>query len=219
MTPGLLKCTQKQRNLYKLTLAKQNNEIAQTTYRTYRNTLTRILRKAKETYYQTKCTEFKRNTKKLWQIINRISNKTTNKSTLIEYLKVDQMEIHNAKEISNEFAKYFSTVGKTYANKIEESATKIHTYISNIPDNPTTIYLKPTTSSEITTLIHNLPNKTSKGHDDISNVMLKSLHSSLVYPLTIIFNRSIDEGCFPDLMKFADVVPLYKSKEHFLTNN
>ena len=49
--------------------------------------------------------------------------------------------------------------------------------------------------------------------------MLKSLHSSLVYPLTIISNRSIDEGCFPDLMKLADVVPLYKSKEHFLTNN
>ena len=82
-----------------------------------------------------------------------------------------------------------------------------------------TIYLNPTNSSEITTLIHNLPNKTSKGHDDISNVMLKSLHLSLVLPLTIIFNKSINEGCFPVLMKFADVVPLYKSKEHYLTTN
>ena len=219
MTPGLLKCTQKQKNLYKIVLVKQNNETAQTTYRTYRNNLTKILRKAKEIYYQTKCTEFKKNTKKLWQMINRISNKSSNKAALIEYLKVDQIEMHNAKEISNEFAKYFSTVGKAYANKIEESATSIHTYISNMPCNPATIYLNPTNNSEITTLIHSLPNKKSKGHDDISNVMLKSLHLSLVSPLTIIFNKSINEGCFPDLMKFADVVPLYKSKEHYLTSN
>ena len=219
MTPGLFKCTQKQKKLYKIALVKQNNETAQTTYRTYRNSLTKILRKAKETYYQTKCTEFKKNTKKLWQMINRICNKSTNKAALIEYLKVDQIEVHNAKEIDNEFAKYFSTVGKAYANKIEESTTSIHTYINNIPDNQPTIYLSPTNNSEITTLIHRLPNKTSKGHDDISNVMLKSLHLSLVPPLTIIFNKSINEGCFPDLMKYADVVPLYKSKEHYLTSN
>ena len=64
MTPGLFKCTQKQKKLFKIALVKQNNETAQTTYRTYRNNLTKILRKAKETYYQTKCTEFKKKTPK-----------------------------------------------------------------------------------------------------------------------------------------------------------
>ena len=106
MTPGLLKCIQKQRNLYKTTLVKQCSK-----YKNYRNSLTRILRKARETYYQTKCTEFKRNTKKLLQMINRITNRTSNKATLIEYLKVDTIELHNAKEIATEFAKYFSTIG------------------------------------------------------------------------------------------------------------
>ena len=219
MTPGLLKCIQKQRNLYKTTLVKQNNEIAHSKYKNYRNSLTRILRKAKETYYQSKCTEFKRNTKKLRQMINRITNKTSNKSTVIEYLKVDTIELHNAKEIATEFAKYFSTIGKKYANKIDPSVTIIHTYINNIPNNPATIYLNPTSISELTTLIHNLPNKTSKGYDHISNVMLKTLHHSIVGPLTLIFNKSLTEGCFPDLMKYADVVPLYKAKEHYLTNN
>ena len=219
MTPGLLKCTQKQKKLYKATLLSQNNEKVHNIYKTYRNNLTKILRKAKELHYQIKCIEFKNNTKKLWQMINRICNKASNKVALIEYLKVGQIEVHNAKEISNEFAKYFSTVGKTYATKIGESTTNINSYIKNIPKNPTTIYLDPTDNSEIITLIHRLPKKTSKGHDDISNVMLKSLHLSLVSPLTIIFNRSINEGSFPDLMKYADVVPLYKSKEHYLTDN
>ena len=219
MTPGLMKCTQKQGKLYKATLVHKIDEVTNRTYKNYRNNLTRILRKAKETYYQDKCKEYKRNTERLWQMINRITNKTTNKSTLIEYLKVDNLEIHNAKEISTEFAKYFSTIGKKYANKIDPSETNIHTYINNIPNNPTTIYLNPTHRSELTTLIHNLPNKASKGYDDITNVMLKRLHLSIVDPLSVIFNKSLTEGCFPDLMKYADVVPLYKSKEHYFTNN
>ena len=49
--------------------------------------------------------------------------------------------------------------------------------------------------------------------------MLKTLHLSIVGPLTIIFNKSLSEGCFPDRMRYADVVPLYKSKEHYLTTN
>ena len=43
-----------------------------------------------------------------------------------EYLKVDTIEVHNAKEIATEFAKYFSTIGKNYANKINPSVTDIN---------------------------------------------------------------------------------------------
>ena len=35
----------------------------------------------------------------------------------------------------------------------------------------------------------------------------------------MIFNKSIQEGVFPDEMKNADLIPLYKSKEKFLVNN
>ena len=218
MTPGLLKCTQKQRKLYKATLTNKH-QTTQDSYKNYRNNLTRILRKVKETYYQNKCNEFRMDTKKLWQMINRITNKTHNKSSLIEYLRIDNLETHNAEAIATDFAKHLSTVGKKYANKIGPYTTNIHTYINNILNNPSPIYLNPTTKTELTILINSLQNKTSKGHDDISNRMLKVLHTSIVDPLQIIFNKSLTEGCFPDLMKYVDVVPLYKSKEHYLTNN
>ena len=35
----------------------------------------------------------------------------------------------------------------------------------------------------------------------------------------LIFNKSIQEGVFPEEMKKADVIPLFKSKEKFLVNN
>ena len=44
-------------------------------------------------------------------------------------------------------------------------------------------------------------------------MILKSMIEAISLPLYRIFNQSILEGRFPDLMKLAEVVPLYKSKE------
>ena len=66
---------------------------------------------------------------------------------------------------------------------------------------------------EIECIIRQLPNKTSHGHDKISNKLLKDLSCSISLPLCSIFNQSITEGKFPDAMKKAEVIPLYKGKE------
>ena len=64
-----------------------------------------------------------------------------------------------------------------------------------------------------------LPMKTSSGHDNISNMLLKLIGVHLLTPLTRIFNDSISMGIFPDIMKLGDIVPLYKAKEKFLETN
>ena len=43
--------------------------------------------------------------------------------------------------------------------------------------------------------------------------MLKSLRTSITFPLCHIFNQLIYKGSFPDLMKRVQVIPLYKGKE------
>ena len=79
--------------------------------------------------------------------------------------------------------------------------------------------MKPTNLAEINKLIERLPNKTSKGHDDISNIPLKNLTTTIAVPLEIIFNKSLEEGSFPEDMKHADVIPLHKSTERYAVNN
>ena len=73
--------------------------------------------------------------------------------------------------------------------------------------------LRSTNISEIEKLIEGLPNKSSHGHDKISNVLLKELNTSISFPLNMIFNQSIEEGKFLTLMKRAEIIPLYKGKE------
>ena len=82
-----------------------------------------------------------------------------------------------------------------------------------------TLFLTPTSEEEIHYLINSLPNKASSGHDSISNNLLIKISPSILEPLAIIFNKSLETGVFPEEMKLADVVPLYKSKSEYECTN
>ena len=103
--------------------------------------------------------------------------------------------------------------------KIPNSKNNISYYINKIPRNKQSLYLQPTSKEEVTRLINNLKNKGSSGYDNISNILLKRLQSSITEALVIMFNKSLETGIFPSKMKRANVYPLFKSKERYLPTN
>ena len=122
-------------------------------------------------------------------------------------------------EITKGFCDHFATVGKTYSDKVQPPRVLVETYNEKIDMSNISMFLSPTDSEEIKSLIMNLPAKNSSGCDDISNNLLKKLCSSLLSPLEKIFNKSLNEGVFPELMKLADICPLFKSKLENDANN
>ena len=190
-----------------------------TKYKNYKKTLDKLKRFSKYCYYHTKCIQYKNNSKKLWDLINKVIGKTSDKTNIISHITVDGIDIINEKDIANEFGKYFSTVGKTFASQIQTPKHDITHYIDKITRNPKSIYLYCTSEVEIEKLIKSLPNKTSSGHDNISNILLKKLSTTLTKPLAHIFNHSISQGIFPNKMKLAETTPLYKGKETYYTTN
>ena len=72
----------------------------------------------RQLYYPNLCKEFRHNSQKLWKLINSISYKTNNKCDIVDYLKVDNIEVHKRDEIASVFAKHFSSVGERFATKI-----------------------------------------------------------------------------------------------------
>ena len=152
-------------------------------------------------------------------MINSCIDKTNDKTTIIDHLRVDNIDIFDSSSITNELGRYFSTIGNKYVNNIRNSNTSICSYLNVIPRNTKSIYLTPTTSEEIRSLISKLPNKKSSGFDNIDNIILKEIKDCISPKLSEIFNVSMLEGKFPENMKLAEVVPLYKSKEKFFMNN
>lgn len=61
------------------TLKRNSNTIDHEKYKQYRNSLRMVLRRAKEQYYREKCVEYKRNTSKLWKMVNTIISKQNDK--------------------------------------------------------------------------------------------------------------------------------------------
>ena len=218
ITKGISTSLRKQRLMYKKQL-KSNTGISTCNYKNYRNALKSLIRKSKKMYLHEKCLQYKQDSRKLWQLVNKLIGKESNKKNTIECLKVNNILKYNPDSITNEFCEFFSSIGEKYASKIKSQPHEINTYLDKMTECPTTMYLTPTSSVEIDNLIRSLPAKTSSGQDNISNNLLKKLLPALVEPLSIIFNKSLTEGNFPARMKLADIVPLYKSKDHHDSTN
>ena len=212
ITRGLLTSLKKQQRLYKHLLMVKSAD-AKRKYTNYRNLLKKLIRSSKYKYLHDKCTEYRQDSRKLWTLINKIIGKENNKTHVIDIIKSASIPRTDPHSITNTFNEFFSTVGKTYAERQKVSPTETSNNIRNIKNNPKTLYLSPCTAEEIRTIIQQLPHKTSSGHDNISNVLLKKLTECLIHPLSIIFNQSMETGKFPESMKKADVTPLYKSKD------
>ena len=155
----------------------------------------------------------------MWRIINEISGTLSDKSSIIDHITIDAIDYFQPKQIANEFGKYFRNIGKKFANKIPKSLKSMSTYLEKIRQNSSSLFMNPCTTYEIKMLINSLPNKTSSGHDDISNKLLKEICEPLLPALDYIVNESLKLGIFPTVMKLAEVVPLFKSGKSEIVGN
>ena len=76
MTRGLEISSKKKHDLYKASITHNATDIYRERYITYRNNFNKTKRAMCIHYFTSRATEFKNNTKKLWQLLNSIINKT-----------------------------------------------------------------------------------------------------------------------------------------------
>ncbi len=57
-----------------------------------------------------------------------------------------------------------------------------------------------------------MKDKKSSGHDNLSSHFLKLINKEISYPISIILNKSLQNGHVPDSLKLAKIIPIYKAK-------
>ena len=70
---------------------------------------------------------------------------------------------------------------------------------------------------EINSVISSLPSSAA-GYDEIPASIMKQLGNYYAEPLTHLTNQSISHGLFPEEMKLAKILPIYKSEDEQLVN-
>ena len=111
-------------------------------YIKYRNIYNKLIKGAKVNYYRDQF-EFNRgNSKKTWEIINKLLNKMKIDNYECEF-KYKNVKTNNKNEITNYFCEYFTNIGPELASKIQRSNNTYETYFKNIPQCPNSIYMNP----------------------------------------------------------------------------
>ena len=119
----------------------------------------------------------------------------------------------------NKFNQYFVNVGLDLANKIPvpNQNTSFHGYMPK--KNECNLFLSPVLEEDIITTVNACKSKTSCDHNNIDMVIVKQVINYIAKPLAHVCSKSFECGVFPDDMKVAKVVPLFKARDRSLFSN
>lgn len=145
--------------------------------------------------------------RKYWQLIGKLTGRDRKG---IEKLEINSALVDvesNQLLVANEFNEYFVGVTQKLAAKFTCAGDSFipHKRIAN------SIFIFPISPTEIFNAINSIANKNSPGSDGVGAQLIKNCIYSLLTPLEILFNLSLTKGIFPDVLKNAIVVPVFKA--------
>ena len=181
-------------------------------------TLKKKIRCAKAKYYADIFDKNKSNIRHTWAAIKEILGKFKNKHEFPDYFTLDGKMISDSLSIANCFNIFFSKVGLKLAENITYNGTKsVSSYLKHHVTS--CFHFECVTPATVNKYISELAAKNSCGPDNISSILLKRLATHVVSPLTVMINQSLCTGIFPEKLKVAKVIPLYKKGDNHLFDN
>lgn len=149
----------------------------------------------------------KNRTKTLWNIFNKTVNKNKSRANI------------SLKAVSGELIKDPQEVADLLLTHFTSSIGNLNYRLKNSGENFPSMFLYPTDCTEIFKTIMNLPNKFSAGLDEIPTYVLKCVAEFICKPIALIVNESFREGIFPNELKKAKLVPIYKKGNRHVADN
>ena len=120
-------------------------------------------------------------------------------------------------DIANSLNKHFNSIGHKLASKIKPVSKE---NIVNLPEPPeNSIYMFKTSEEEIRKLIDNLKSNKATGLDGINSYIIKISAITIIPTLVLLFIACLAIGSFPDALKIACIVPLYKEGDRTDSSN
>ncbi|XP_065562440.1 uncharacterized protein LOC136028523 [Artemia franciscana] len=214
ISPSLLTSIKQKNCLYKKLLSFPSEE-NKTTFKKYKNLLSKIIRNAKTKFYFDSCREVSKSPKKTWELINSCLNRSPKTSTPSEIKDAHGHIIERELEIASYMNLHFASIGQSVANKLQHNLPygqcDYRTYL--VKPSVKSMFLTPVTEKELANIGKLLKNGNSPGIDESSTNIVKVILPSINKVMCHLINLSFRSGTFPDSFKKAKVIPLYKSSD------
>ena len=174
ITNGIANSVRKKNNLHnKLCRAKdsERKEELHRLYKTYKNHVTNLSRRSKESYFKNLFEEIKKNTYKIWQEIKVLININTQTKYAPICLQIKDSIVTDSKVIANEFNNFFNSIATKIDSKIIQTETPFQDALKN--PNEKSFFMHPTTKEEIEDNIKLLNDHRTTGPYSIPTQMLE----------------------------------------------
>ena len=205
LTESLLKSIDKKHKLYR-EICSGCGDVNY--YKRYRNSLTTIIRKAKESYFKNRFSNSVNDSKATWKLINSMLTCNRRKGNNVIKLRGDNAElIDDPKLVADEFNDYFSNVATNLDSQIPLTNTSPMSYVNSIQNS---MLLFDTSEEEVLDLIRKFPNKGCH-LNAIPSFIYKNVATIIAPLLCKLVNISFNEGIFPTILKIGRIIPIHKS--------
>ena len=194
------------------------HETLKTNLHTYQAILSKNIRLAKTSYYANQLETYRNDIKNTWKTINGIIHKRKINKAFPEFFISNNEKIRDTQTIADNFNSYFANIGSCLSSSINYDGQKtINNFLKN--NILSRFTFNSVTVDDVLKIIRKLATKSSCGHDEISTKLLKLIVPSVAVPLTLIINQSLNTGIFPDRLKIAKVIPLFKKGDNHIFDN
>ena len=210
MSQGLLKSRDKKNKL--LTQYKRG-QIDKMVYINYNKVYRKLIIAEKEKSFANKMLDAGNNGKKKWKVLKESLLLEKQGSSILEITNNNKLET-DKQEIANCFTNHF----RTCATKLAESLPPGQETVNIIPKGNNWSF-KHTSEIELVKIIKSLIPKNSCGPDLLSNRMLKMEPYIFARILKPLINECIDVGFFPECLKSATLIPIFKKGDNTNLNN
>ena len=222
ITLGLLKSIRYRDKLYKQLRLSNPNSLHYDTLKLNLKTYNLILRKsiisAKQMYYESRFNRIGNDIRRTWKTINEILTKNQTKNKFPTVFNDDGSMITDKVNIANKCNVFFTNIVEKIAKGINYDGNKNYDHYLN-KDIHSSFTFMNIDEDAINKIIYNLPPKSSSGCDGISTKLLKVIAPVIIKPLTLLINQVLNTGTFPDKLKIAKVIPIFKKGEPSLFEN
>jgi len=184
-------------------------------YNVIKNFVTSLIRKAKSNYFNTKFKNNFNNPKETWKSLNSLTNRHK-KRDVINEIRIGDETISESQKIAESFNEYFASIGSQIDANIPQTQQCPLEYMNS--QTPNSFFVQPITSHSVSKIIHKLQNK-SCDLQTIPIFIYKHCREIISPVIANLFNLSISQGTFPNCLKNAKIVPIFKAGDPHLMNN
>lgn len=215
---SLVKLSAWKNELFRLTKKYPNNASLKYQLDEVTKNLRIQMRTEKRKYFSRKIEACGGNSAKYWQLIKGVTQGPNHE---IKAIKMDGKTIPakgNEGLVANAFNEYFSTVVQRLLAGVNQSVPRFPGSGST-KRSVNSFVCGDVTPSEIAEIVVKMPNKTSKGLDDINIIFIKNYLDDLLIPLSHLYSLSLNQGIFPKSFKTAVIIPLLKKGDPEMISN